>query len=176
MTKWSQPVDRPALAAIFALGQWPITASLGPLPPGAAYGLNSLMNGLANHPRLLDDLLTRQESTFVANRATARKFTPIFIQQFLAKPSSLGPLRSFAGNLFSAVTNDAARVPSLESLDVPVHIVWGAQDPDLNLNIADALHQEIPNSTLTVFPNAHHNLMLDDPAQSAAEIGSAASG
>jgi haloalkane dehalogenase len=164
----------PALAGIFALGQWPITASLGPLPPGTAYGLNSLMNGLALDPRLLDDLLTWQESTFVANRSTARKLIPLFTQQFLATPSTLGPLRSFAGNLFSAVTNDAARVPSLKSLGVPVHIVWGARDPNLNLNIADALHQEIPHSTLTVFPNAHHNLMLDDPTQFAAIVRSAA--
>ena len=164
----------PTLAGIFALGQWPITASLGPLPPGTAYGFNSLMNGLSHDPRLLKDLLTWQESTFIANRATARKFIPLFTQQFLAKPSTLGPLRSFAGNLFAAVTNDAARVPSLTSLDVPVHIIWGARDPNLNLSVADALHQEIPHSTLTIFPNAHHNLMLDDPTQFAAIVRSAA--
>jgi haloalkane dehalogenase len=165
----------PTLAGIFALGQWPITASLGPLPPGTAYGLNSLMNGLSNDPRLLDDLLTWQESTFIANRSTARKFIPLFTRQFLAKPSTLGPLRSFAGNLFSAVTNDAARVPSLTSLDAPVHIAWGARDANLNLSVADALHQEIPHSTLTVLPNAHHNLMLDDPTQFAAIVRSAGS-
>jgi pimeloyl-ACP methyl ester carboxylesterase len=166
----------PTLAAIFALGQYPNTAPLGPLPPGTAYGLNSLMKGLSSDPRLLGDLLTWQESTFVANRSTAQKFIPLFTQQFLTKPSTLGPLRSLAGNLFSAVTNDAARVPSLESLAVPVHIVWGARDPNLNLNVADALHQDIPNSTITVFTNAHHNLMLDDPKQFAAIVRSAASG
>ena len=165
----------PTLAGIFALGQWPITASLGPLPPGTAYGLNGLMNGLSNDPRLLDDLLTWQESTFIANRSTARKFFPLFTRQFLAKPSTLGPLRSFAGNLFSAVTNDAARVPSLTSLDAPIHIVWGARDANLNLSVADALHQEIPQSTLTVLPKAHHNLMLDDPKQFAAIVRSAGS-
>ncbi len=166
----------PTLAGIFALGQWPITASLGPLPSGTAYGLNSLMNGLSNDPRLLDDLLTWQESTFFTDRSTARKFIPLFTQQFFAKPSTLGPLRSFAGNLFSAVTNDAARVPSLKSLTAPVHIVWGAQDPNLNLSVADALHQDIPDSTLTIFPNAHHNLMLDDPTQFAAIVRSAVAG
>ena len=111
-----------------------------------------------------------------ANRSTARQFTPLFTQQFLAKHSSLGPLRSFAGNLFAAVTNDADRLSDLASLAVPVHIVWGAQDPNLNLKIAGALHQEIPDSTLTVFPNADHNLMLDDPTQFAAIVRSAASG
>jgi pimeloyl-ACP methyl ester carboxylesterase len=167
----------PALATIFALGQYPNTAPLGPVPAGTAYGLNSLMNGLSHDPRLLDDLLTWQESMFIANPSTASKFVPLFTQQFLAKPSTLGPLRSLAGNLFSAVAGyDAARVPSLKSFTMPVHIIWGARDLDLGPNVADALHQEIPNSTLTVFPNAHHNLMLDDPAQFAAAIRSAAAG
>ncbi len=165
----------PALAGIVALAQWPITNSLGPLPSGTAYGLNGLMNGLSTDPRLLDDLLNWQESAFDGNRTIAREFAPLFTQQFLAKPSTLGPLRSFAGNLFSAVTSDAARVPDLKTLGVPVYVVWGARDPDLNLNVADALHQEIPQSTLTVFPNAHHNLMLDDPTQFAAIVRSAAS-
>ena len=165
----------PALAGILALGQWPITASLGPLPAGTAYGLNTLMNGLSNDPRLLSDLLTWQESAFDGNRTIARKFNPLFTQQFLANPSTLGPLRSFTSNLFTAVTNDAARVPNLTSLAAPVHIVWGAEDPNLNLNVADALHQEIPDSTLTVLHNAHHNLMLDDPTQFAAIVRSAAS-
>ncbi len=167
----------PALATIFALGQYPNTAPLGPLPPGTAYGLNSLMNGLSHDPRLLDDLLSWQESTFFANPSTARKFVPLFTQQFLATPSTLGPIRSLAGNLFSAVAGyDAARVPRLKSLTTPVHIVWGAKDPNLGISVADALHQEIPNSTLTVFPNAHHNLMLDNPTQFAAAIKSAAAG
>ena len=135
------------------------------------------MNGLSHDPRLLDDLLTWQESTFFANLSTAGKFIPLFTRQFLAKPSTLGPLRSLAGNLFSAVAGyDAARVPRLKSLTTPVHIIWGAQDPNLGISVADALQQEIPQSTLTVFPNAHHNLMLDDPTQFAAAIKSAVTG
>jgi haloalkane dehalogenase len=167
----------PALATIFALGQYPNTAQLGPLPPGTAYGLNSLMNGLSDDPRFLGDLLNWQESTFFANPSTAGKFIPLFTQQFLAELSTLGPLRSLAGNLFSAVAGyDAAQVSSLKSLTMPVHIIWGAKDPDLGLNVADALQQEIPHSTLTVFPNAHHNLMLDDPTQFAAAVRFAATG
>ena len=64
----------PALATIFALGQYPNTSPLGPLPPGTAYGLNSLMNGLSTDPRLLDDLLIWQESTFDGNRSIALEF------------------------------------------------------------------------------------------------------
>jgi haloalkane dehalogenase len=163
----------PALADIFALGQYPATAPLGPLPAGTAYGLNSLMKALSYDHRLLADLLTWQESTFVANPAVARRFAPLFTQQFLARPSTIGPLRSLVGNLFAAVTKDGARVPELASLGVPVHIIWGARDPNLNLKIARTLHEQIPDSTLTVLRGAHHNLMLDDPTQFAAAIRSA---
>jgi pimeloyl-ACP methyl ester carboxylesterase len=163
----------PALAEIFALGQYPNTAPLGPLPSGTAYGLHSLMNGLSTDPRLLHDLLTWQESTFFENAAVARQFTPLFTQQFLTHPSSLGPLRSLAGNLIAAVGHDASRVPSLKTLDVPTHLIWGARDPDIDLNIARSLHQEIPQSTLIVLPNARHNVMLDAPAQFASVIRSA---
>jgi pimeloyl-ACP methyl ester carboxylesterase len=162
----------PALASIFAFGQYPTTASLGPLPPGTAFGFNSLMTGLSSDPRLLHDLLTWQESSFDGNPAIAREFAPVFTRQFLAHPSTLGPLRSFTGNLFAAVTSDSARLPSLESLSVPVHIVWGAHDPELNLSVARYLHQQIPHSTLTVFPDAYHNVMLDDPKQFAAVVTS----
>jgi haloalkane dehalogenase len=164
----------PALAAIFALGQYPNTGPLGPLPTGTAYGLNSLMNGLSSDPRFLSDLLTWQESTFFASPAVARRFIPLFTHQFLTRPSTVGPLRSLAGNLFAAVTRDGTRLPSLESLAIPVHLIWGARDPDLNLNIARALHREIPHSTLTILPNAHHNAMLDDPGRFASVITSAA--
>jgi pimeloyl-ACP methyl ester carboxylesterase len=56
------------------------------------------------------------------------------------------------------------------SLPVPVHLIWGARDPNLNLKIARAVHQEIPHSTLTVLPNAHHNVPLDDPTRFASTI------
>ncbi len=164
----------PALAEIFALGQYPNTAPLGPLPPGTAYGMNSLANGLSTRPRLLEDLLRWQESTFFADPAVARRFIPLFTGQFLTRPSTLPALRSLAGNLFAAVTADSARLSSLGSLTVPVHILWGAHDPNLNLNIARALHAEIPGSTLTVLASAHHNLMLDEPATFASAIASAA--
>ncbi|MGI8716128.1 MAG: alpha/beta hydrolase [Solirubrobacteraceae bacterium] len=121
----------------------------------------------------MDDLLTWQESTFFENPAVARRFIPLFTQQFLSRPSTLGPLRSLTGNLFAAVSANAARVSSLQSLTVPTHLIWGARDPNLNLNIARALHREIPHSTLTVLPNAHHNVMLDDPSRFATVITSA---
>ena len=39
---------------------------------------------------------------------------------------------------------------------VPDHIIWGARHPNLNLNIARDLQQEISHSTLTLFLSANH--------------------
>jgi len=64
----------------------------------------------------LADLLTWEESTFVANPAIARQFSPLFTQQSLVRPSTIGPLRSLVGNLFAAVGDDGARVPELRSV------------------------------------------------------------
>lgn len=160
----------PALTAIFAFGQYPATSALGPLPPGTAAGFRGLMRGLAASPRLLDDLLTWQESTFIASPAIARRFTPLFTRQFLQRPSTLGALSSLAGDLFSAVARNAARLPALDSLNVPVRIVWGARDPTLGLTVAESLHRFIPDSSLAVFRAARHNLMLDAPAKFASAI------
>jgi haloalkane dehalogenase len=166
----------PPLAAIFAFGQYPTTAPLGPLPAGTAAGFRSLMQGLAHDRQLLKAFLDWQESTFFADPRVARTYTPLFTGQFLARPSSLGPLASLAGNLFAAVAGDAARLTSLRSLTVPVHIVWGAHDSNLGLNVARYLHRHIPTSTLTVLPHAHHYLMFDDPRAFAAAITQAAAG
>jgi hypothetical protein len=40
----------PALTTTFALGQYPNTAPLGPVPAGTAHGLHSLTNGLSHDP------------------------------------------------------------------------------------------------------------------------------
>lgn len=162
----------PALADIFALGQYPPSAPLGPLPAGTAYGFNSLMNALSHDHRLLADLLTWQESTFIANPLVARRFIPLFTHQFLTAPSTLGPLRSLIGNVFDAVIQDGGRTAELKSLAIPVRIIWGARDPDLNLKVARTLHAQIRDSKLTVLPDARHNLMLDDPTRFAAAIRS----
>ena len=100
----------------------------------------------------------------------AAEFIPLFRDQFLTRPSSYGPLRSLAADTFATVAADAGRVSQLAELGSLTHLVWGAQDPDINLNIARSLHSELVGSTLTILRRAHHNVMLDDPAAFAAAI------
>ncbi len=159
-----QESGAPALTGILTLGQYPISGPLGPWPAGSAYGLHSLVDALGQEPALFRALFDWEEGTFVSSRKVAAAFTPLFSRQFFTRPSSYWPLRSLAANAFATVAADAGRVGQLAKLGPRAHLVWGAEDPNLNLNIAHSLHSELVGSTLMVLPHAHHNVMLDGPA------------
>jgi haloalkane dehalogenase len=165
-----QESGAPALTGILTLGQYPANASLGPWPAGSAHGLKSLVDELGRNPVLFRALFDWDEGTFFRSAKVAAAFVPLFRDQFLTRPSSYGPLRSLAADTFATVTADAGRVTRLAQLGRFTHIVWGAKDPYINLNIAKSLHSELVGSTLTILRRAHHNLMLDEPAAFASAI------
>jgi pimeloyl-ACP methyl ester carboxylesterase len=165
-----QEAGAPALTSMLMLGQYPINGPLGPWPAGSAYGLHSLVDALGQQPALFRALFDWEEGTFVSSRRVADAFIPLFSRQFFTRPSSYWPLRSLAANTFATVAADAGRVAQLAGLGPRAHLVWGAKDPDLNLNVARSLHSELAGSTLTVLPHAHHNVMLDAPGQVASVI------
>lgn len=70
----------------------------------------------------------------------------------------------------SRYTEDFAR--RLPQLNIPVQILWGAQDEWQPVSYAHRLHKDIPGSTLQLIDNAGHFLMEDQP-QVVAEKASA---
>lgn len=165
-----QEAGPPALTGILTLGQYPASASLGPWPAGSAHGLESLVDELGRNPPLFRALFDWDEGTFFSSPKVAAEFIPLFRDQFLIRPSSYGPLRSLAADTFATATADAGRVSQLAELGPISHLVWGARDPYINLNIARSLHSQLVGSTLTILRHAHHNLMLDEPAAFASAI------
>ncbi len=167
------PVDKsgpPALTTTLILGQYPQSAPLGPLPSGTAFGLNSLVKAYSTQPGLFATVFRWEESTFFERPQDAGVFTPLFAHQFDSTPSSIRPMTSLAAGVGNAVRADGQRVPQLAKLGPITRLVWGAQDPDLNLNIANELHSAFTGSTLTVLSQAHHNVAIDAPGQVASAI------
>ena len=160
----------PALTSILSLGQYPVDGSLGPWPAGSAHGLDGLVEELGRNPELFRALFDWDEGTFFSSAKVAAAFVPLFRAQFLTRPSSYGAIRSLAADTFATATADAGRVSQLAELGPLTHLVWGARDPDLNLNIARSLHSELVGSTLQILSGAHHNVMLDQPAAFASAI------
>ena len=54
-------------------------------------------------------------------------------------------------------------VDELQQLHCPIELVWGANDRDVPVSIAEAAHAIAPTSTLTIIANAGHHLPLTDP-------------
>lgn len=57
----------------------------------------------------------------------------------------------------------AARMPEVERLPIPVHVVWGSDDQFQPVGYAHRLHAAIPTSTLRIIDDAGHFLPHDRP-------------
>ncbi|MBC8323742.1 MAG: alpha/beta hydrolase [Candidatus Marinimicrobia bacterium] len=54
-------------------------------------------------------------------------------------------------------------IGALQQSDIPIHFVWGKDDPIAVLAMAEALHQLVPKSTLNTLSNVGHYPMLEAP-------------
>jgi pimeloyl-ACP methyl ester carboxylesterase len=76
------------------------------------------------------------------------------------------------GRVEAMVLIDAPRAPgvddaTLASFDFPVLLLWGEEDDEVPLDVAEELNDAIPTSTLGVVPGCGHDL----PAEAGATIG-----
>jgi pimeloyl-ACP methyl ester carboxylesterase len=62
--------------------------------------------------------------------------------------------------------------PLLQSIDIPVHIVWGRDDTWLAVDQAERLREAIPGSTLSVIGEAGHLIQYDAPVALTHELES----
>jgi haloalkane dehalogenase len=155
----------PALIALLVLGQLPAGTSLGILPPEFASGLEPLARELVRNPVLFRRIFRWQERQFFSRRRDAKRYIPKFAAQFAGQRSSRGPLLSLAADLIPAVTANAARLPALAGAPFPMRLIWGARDPDLNVEMAGDLQRAVPRSQLHILANARHNLQIDEPGR-----------
>lgn len=56
-------------------------------------------------------------------------------------------------------------IGALRQTDLPVHVVWGREDPVAVAAIAETLHDEIPGSELTWLDGVGHYPMVESPAR-----------
>ena len=53
------------------------------------------------------------------------------------------------------------RIAEINNYERNVLIVFGEDDPYLNIEVAKQFHTEVPNSELSLVPNAGHYVQLD---------------
>lgn len=92
-------------------------------------------------------------------------------QSLRAYPARLGNAALFAH--LAALSDPATTMMSarLGELDLPVSVVWGADDPFLAPSVGERLRGAIRGATLDVIPGARHFVAEDAPEQCARVIG-----
>jgi pimeloyl-ACP methyl ester carboxylesterase len=64
-------------------------------------------------------------------------------------------------------------IGALERLDLPLHLLWGEDDPIAVTAIAEAVLRLAPHARLTRLPGLGHYPMLEDPRRYVAELSKA---
>jgi haloalkane dehalogenase len=115
--------------------------------------------------KFLETLPEEQKATFEAILA------PIINHNFnFGRQAGSGPaFAQMAAQVFAEVTRNTQRLPQLEALDVPVKLIWGNTDLNLNTGVAKDLKSHFKHASLVVLP-AGHWLQIDMPEQVAEEM------
>ena len=87
-------------------------------------------------------------------------YLPLFAHQSLEiKPAFFGLNRV----LRAEIAARKERLDELRKLTVPTKIVFGAEDPTLNVGVAREFHEMLPNSELHLVEGGGHYVQLDRP-------------
>lgn len=111
--------------------------------------------------------LIEQTSKFYSDPEVREKYVKIFAQQALEiRPAFFG----LNEVLRAEVKQRQNEITRIKKFSKPVAIIFGGDDPYLNVNVAKEFHATFPNSTLTIVDNAGHYVQLDKPNEVAMKI------
>ncbi len=106
-----------------------------------------------------------QLSKFFSNAAVRDEFLPIITNSAGAIRPAFFSATSF---LWRELEARQAAIPRLATFKQPVHIIFGADDPYLNVGVAKEFQRLFPNAKLDLIPKAGHYVQLDN-AQAVAQ-------
>ena len=149
--------------------RWPELITLFGTRPLAA-----LTGAIIQSPEQFGWIVNFQREAFKSSLADKHKahydafLGPVIDRNF--REDGAGPaFVQMTAQFFDELDRNAARIPELGKLDIPVKIIWGENDPYLTADDARDLGSYLKNASLSLLP-AGHWLQLDEPALVAAEM------
>ena len=109
-----------------------------------------------------------QIGKFIKNAERRKELIPKLYKAF-SDPLNFRAFLKLNKDLDGAIFANTARVSEMSKLAEKTHIIFGAEDPYLNVHVARQFHAMIPGSTLNIIQNASHYVQVDQP-QEIAEI------
>lgn len=137
----------------------------------ATPSLSALSRHFLQKPALFAELLQFQRGEFRAPLATGAQaeydtfLGPVIDENFRRRPGAGAAFAEMTGQLLPEVARNDRRLTDLEALDIPFHLIWGAQDPYLNTGVAEDLVRHLRSATTTVLPGAGHWPQIDCPEE-----------
>jgi haloalkane dehalogenase len=139
--------------------------------------LRELTGAILQSPEQLAFILRFQQKRFLETLPEEYKarfesiLAPIINNNFnFGRKAGSGPaFAQMTAQVFEEVTRNTQRLSELEALDIPVKLIWGAADLNLNTGVAKDLQSHLKHATLLVL-SAGHWVQVDMPEQVALEM------
>jgi haloalkane dehalogenase len=138
----------------------------------ATPGLKALTDAILHSPDQFAWVLRFQQKKFLETLPEEQKaafedvLAPIINNNFnFGRRAGSGPaFARMTAQVFEEVTRNTQRLPQLEALDLPVKLIWGDADLNLNTGVAEDFRSHLKRSSLHVI-HAGHWLQVDVPEQ-----------
>ena len=137
--------------------------------------LRALSQAIARSPAQFGWLLGWQAAQFgaslpVAQRTHFEQVTGTLIaDNFTTEPSSGPAFLQLASGFFAELAKNTQQLARLETLDIPVKLIWGALDPYITADVAKDRASRFKHASLHLLEGGHW-IQTDQPAAVAREM------
>jgi haloalkane dehalogenase len=139
--------------------------------------LKALADAIVQSPEQFAFVLRFQQKRFLETLPEEQKaafediLAPIINNNFnFGQEAGSGPaFARMTAQVYEEVTRNTPRLPDLEALDIPVKLIWGETDLNLNTGVAEDLQSHLKHASLLVL-SAGHWPQIDVPEQVAQEM------
>jgi pimeloyl-ACP methyl ester carboxylesterase len=135
----------------------------------ATASLESLTRYILQRPELFAQLLQFQRDEFRGALDSDKRsgyddfLGPLIDENFRQQPSAGPAFAQMTAQALPEVARNTRRLAELKQLDVPFHLIWGAEDPYLNIGVAANLAEHLRHVKTTLLQGAGHWPQIDQP-------------
>ena len=132
----------------------------------ATTNLKALTSKLLQSPDQFGWVVDFQRNRFQASLSDKHKerynafLGPVIDRNF--RGGAVSAFAQMTGHLFEDITRNTTRIPEMEALVNPVKLIWGENDPYLDVGVAEDLRSHLSDASLHRIP-AGHGVQIDEP-------------
>lgn len=134
----------------------------------ATRNLQALSGAIAQDPKMFAWIVNFQRERFKASLGDQHKsrydsfLGPLIDHNFSSRPGAGPAFVQMTAQFFDELGRNTARIPQMEALDIPAKVIWGANDPYLNVGVAEDFRSHLKHASLRLIA-AGHWLQIDEP-------------